>query len=139
MKNGGYLRWILLAAANHERFSHPDSLPYRIEIVSPTGDDAAEEAENTIRDTDMSAEKAPEITDAEYDRMLCERFDYTYPHMAAARLPAKLSGSSVKPCPLGSIVHSRVYRFLPRIDQRSMYISSSAELSGSMPESPVFR
>ena len=44
MKNGGYLRWILLAAANYERFSHPDSLPYRIEIVSPTGDDATEEA-----------------------------------------------------------------------------------------------
>lgn len=97
MKNGGYLRWILLAAANYERFSHPDSLPYRIEIVSPTGDDAAEEAENTIRDTDMSAEKAPEITDAEYDRMLCERFDYTYPHMAAARLPAKLSVSRLYP------------------------------------------
>lgn len=97
MKNGGYLRWILLAAANYERFSHPDSLPYRIEIVSPTGDDAAEEAENTIRDTDMSAEKAPEITDAEYDRMLCERFDYTYPHMAAARLPAKLSVSELFP------------------------------------------
>ena len=97
MKNGGYLRWVLLAAANYERFSHPDSLPYRIEIVSPQGNNAAEEAENTIRDTDMSAEKAPEITDAEYDRMLCERFDYTYPHMAAARLPAKLSVSELFP------------------------------------------
>ncbi|MDY4434421.1 MAG: helicase-exonuclease AddAB subunit AddA [Candidatus Flemingibacterium sp.] len=97
MKNGGYLRWILLAAANYERFSHPDSLPYRIEIVSPQGDNVAEEAEDIVQDTDTRTEKAPEITDAEYDRMLCERFDYTYPHMAAARLPAKLSVSELFP------------------------------------------
>ena len=97
MKNGGYLRWILLAAANYERFSHPDSLPYRIEIVSPQGDNVAEEAEDIVQDTDTRTEKAPEFTDAEYDRMLCERFDYTYPHMAAARLPAKLSVSELFP------------------------------------------
>ncbi len=97
MKNGGYLRWILLAAANFERFSHPDSLPYRIEIVSPQGDNVAEEAGDIVPDTDIRTEKAPEFTDAEYDRILSDRFDYAYPHMAAARLPAKLSVSELFP------------------------------------------
>ncbi len=89
MKNGGFMRWIL-TALEHHKLTHSGDVPYVIETVLPTLEEAVEadavENEGTV----------PEATD-ELRALVRERFDFVYPHEAASKLPSKLSVSKLVP------------------------------------------
>ena len=95
MRNGGYLRWMLLAAANYELTA--GEKPYEIEIIpaktetdeicAPT--DPAANADETFSASDSPLE--------DFRRLVSERFDFAYPRSRAAKLPAKLSVSDLYP------------------------------------------
>ena len=89
MKNGGYMRWILMALLHHER-THSGELPYVIETVLPCSETV------DISPLEAVLPSIPAPTD-ELAALVRERFDFVYPHAAASKLPAKLSVSKLVP------------------------------------------
>ncbi|MBE6612602.1 MAG: hypothetical protein E7632_08920 [Ruminococcaceae bacterium] len=83
LKNGGYMRWILLALAHHG-----GTLPCTIETVR---DIAAPEVHP------MTAIPEAEAADDALSTLAAEHFDFVYPRAHAAKLPAKLSVSRLYP------------------------------------------
>lgn len=90
MKNGGYMRWIL-TALEHRKLTSDEPLPVTVEIV---------DSASTPCETDVCDIKEESVTIPPTDEMTAlvrERFDFVYPHTAAAKLPAKLSVSKLVP------------------------------------------
>ncbi len=90
MKNGGYMRWILTALAHHEKSGNSDA-PVSIDIINSMS--AMEQTELPLQKETASP---PQDNRALMD-LVHERFDFVYPHSAAAKLPAKLSVSKLTP------------------------------------------
>ncbi|MBQ2709070.1 MAG: UvrD-helicase domain-containing protein, partial [Clostridia bacterium] len=82
LKNGGYLRWILLALANHR-----GDKPCTVEIVTEAPAPESAPMQNAAPEAAAPADTAE----------IAARFDFVYPAAHAAKLPAKLSVSKLYP------------------------------------------